>query len=119
MYKYLFNVNLVTNKSYTVPSLELADIDKNVYNIYKYLFDLDLRRTDVTYAVTDEYLSSSINSIYVYLFDVNLATQTITLVSDDIITTKTDTLLNKVNGLYYYLFDVDLATTPTFDPNTS
>lgn len=119
LYKYLFNVNLVTNTSYTVPSLELADIDKNIYNIYKYLFDLDLRRTDVTYAVTDEYLSSSINSIYVYLFDVNLATQTITLVSDDIITTKTDTLLNKVNGLYYYLFDVDLATTPTFDPNTS
>lgn len=118
LYKYLFNVNLVTNTSYTVPSLELADIDKHIFNIYKYLFDLDLRASDVTYAVTDEYLSGSIGNIYVYLFDVNLATQTITLVSDDIITTKTDTLLNKVNGLYYYLFDVDLATKPTFDPNS-
>jgi len=116
LYKYLFNVNLVTNTSYTVPSLELADIDKHIFNLYAYLFAVNLRTSDSTYAVTDAYLTTAINSLYSYFFEVDLTSTTITLVTGF---TNTSSLTNKVNGLVLYLFEVDLATTPTFDPNSS
>jgi hypothetical protein len=99
-----------------IPSLDLVDIDKHIFNLYGYLFAIDLRTSDSTYAVTETYLTTAINNLYSYLFEVDLTSTTITLVTGF---TDTSSLTNKVNGLVLYLFEVDLATTPTFDPNSS
>ncbi len=116
LYKYVFNINLVTDTSYVTPPLELVDIEKGAVNLYLYFFGINVRNDDSNYAQTSEYLTTLIDNLYLYFFEVDLTkTTTFTLVEGK---TNTSTLLNKVYGLYEYFFEINLATTPSFNPNS-
>ena len=115
LFKYVFNINLLTDLSYVTPSLDLVDVERGIYMLYIYLFDINIRVGDPNYKQDPAYFESLANNLYLYLFEVDITSTNITITTD----AKTDTLTNKVFGLFLYLFDIDLATTTNFNPNST
>ena len=115
LFKYVFNINLLTDLSYVTPSLDLVDVERGIYMLYIYFFDINIRVGDPNYKQDPAYFESLANNLYLYLFEVDITSTNITITTD----AKTDTLTNKVFGLFLYLFDIDLATTTNFNPNST
>lgn len=115
LYKYLFQVNLNMVPEYNPAKEQLINLDNNVCNIFKYLFNTDVREEDA-YEMTENYLSKQIDKIYLYLFNVKLDRNL-----DFNPTQRKGVLLNnlknKVYELYLYLFAIYLEQYVTFDPN--
>ena len=117
LYQKLYNVDLDVNPDFNPNEVsDLTELEAFLYNIYLYLFEIDIRN-DVNYAVTEPFLNSIVNSVYLNLFEVELDTNESFNPNGN--TIKLDNLKNKIYELYFYFFEVDLEQNTTFNPNSN
>jgi hypothetical protein len=117
LYQKLYNVDLDVNPDFNPNEVsDLTELEAFLYNIYLYLFEIDIRN-DVNYAVTESFLNSIVNSVYLNLFEVELDTNESFNPNGN--TIKLDNLKNKIYELYFYFFEVDLEQNTTFNPNSN
>jgi hypothetical protein len=115
LYKYLFQVNLETTPDYNPVVEQLLRFDRLVYNLYRYLFNQDIRIA-VTYVFSEEYLSAQMDQLYLYLFNVRLD-RNLDFNPTGEEGVYLNTLKNKIYVLYFYLFTISLEQWPMFNPN--
>lgn len=114
LYKYLFQVNLATTPNYNPAAEQLILFDTKIYNLYRYLFNQDIRIA-ATYVFSEEYMTSKISQLYLYFFDVRIDRNLDFNPNGNGV--YLDTLKNKIYQLYLYLFSISLEQLPSFNPN--
>lgn len=117
LYKYLFQVDLNTLPDYNPAREQLIFFEKQVINIYFYLFDADVRLT-TGYEFTENYLYTVVkDTIYLSLFDIDISNFLLFQLNNNPDVPLTN-LKNIIYQLYIYLFDVNLEQNIWFNPNS-